>query len=66
MVEPDPERAEGLRKVLADRARTGVERGRLAAAAAAALAELLVVAGRVEELDTGLDLVVETVPSASS
>ena len=62
VVEPDPERAEGLRKVLADRARTGVERGRLAAAAATALDELLVVVGRVEELDTELDLVVETVP----
>jgi 3-hydroxybutyryl-CoA dehydrogenase len=62
VVEPDPDRAEGLRTRLADRARTGVERGRLAASAAAALPDLLVVARRVEDLDTGLDLVVETVP----
>ena len=62
VVEPDPERAEGLRKLLADRARTGVERGRLAAAAAAALDESLVVVPEVDVLDAGLDLVVETVP----
>ena len=62
VVEPDPERAEGLRTLLADRARTGVERGRLAAAAAAALDESLVVVPEVDVLDAGLDLVVETVP----
>lgn len=62
VVEPDRERAEGLRKLLTDRARTGVERGKLAAAAATALEDLLAVVGRVDELDDGLDLVVETVP----
>jgi 3-hydroxybutyryl-CoA dehydrogenase len=62
VVEPDPDRADGLRKLLADRARTGVERGRLAATAAAALDDLLVVTPRVEDLDSGLDLVVETIP----
>ena len=62
VVEPDPVRADGLRKLLTDRARTGVERGRLSAEAATALEDLLAVVGRVDELDTGLDLVVETVP----
>jgi 3-hydroxybutyryl-CoA dehydrogenase len=62
VVEPDRDRADGLRKLLAERARTGVDRGRLAADAAAALPDLLAVAHRVADLDTGLDLVVETVP----
>jgi 3-hydroxybutyryl-CoA dehydrogenase len=62
VVEPDHDRAHGLRQMLADRARTGVERGRLAPAAAATLDEQLAVVRGVDELDTGLDLVVETVP----
>jgi len=62
VVEPDPQRAEGLRPALAARARTGVERGRLAAERAAALDGLLAVTSGVDGLATGLDLVVETVP----
>ena len=62
VVEPDPQRAEGLRPALAARARTGVERGRLDAERAAALDGLLAVTSDVGGLATGLDLVVETVP----
>jgi 3-hydroxybutyryl-CoA dehydrogenase len=62
VVEPDRGRAEGLRTLLTDRARTGVERGRLTAEAATALEDLLALVSRVDELDDGLDLVVETVP----
>jgi 3-hydroxybutyryl-CoA dehydrogenase len=62
VVEPDPLRAEGLRPALAARARTGVERGRLASERAGALDGLLAVTSDVDGLATGLDLVVETVP----
>ena len=66
VVEPDRGRAATLRGELLDRARRGVERGRLEPARAETLGELLGVVGEVAALDTGLDLVVETVPERAA
>ncbi len=62
VVEPDAGRAEGLVAALRERAETGVARGRLDAARAAALPDLLEVAAYVDDLPTGADLIVESVP----
>ncbi len=62
VVETDPGRAASLISTIVERAQTGVARGRLDAARAGALHDLLAVVGAVDELPTGLDLVVETVP----
>jgi 3-hydroxybutyryl-CoA dehydrogenase len=62
VVETDPTRAGGLVDGLVSRARTGVEKGRLDAAKADAMPDLLAVVGEVGALDEGLDLIVESVP----
>ncbi len=62
VVEPAAERAAGLVEALRVRAWRGVERGKLDAARADGLAELLGVVPDVAGLSDGLDLVVETVP----
>lgn len=62
VVESDAARGEGLASSIRDRAQVGVARGRLAADRAAALPELLTVAGAVDDLPSGLDLIVESVP----
>ncbi len=62
VVEPDAARAAALTGSLVTRARRGVERGKLDAARAEAVAGLLTVVGDVAQLAPGLDLVVETVP----
>jgi 3-hydroxybutyryl-CoA dehydrogenase len=62
VVEPDGGRRAALRGDLLERARRGVERGKLAADRADALDGLLSVVDAVGELASGLDLVVETVP----
>jgi 3-hydroxybutyryl-CoA dehydrogenase len=62
VVEPDAARAEALVGELAQRARTGAEKGKLDPAAAERLPALLDVVGDVAGLATGLDLVVESVP----
>lgn len=62
VVEPDAGRAGRLVDELADRARTGVGRGRVEQAVADALPGLLHVAGEVAALPEHLDLVVESVP----
>lgn len=62
VVEPDAGRRDGLRTDLLQRARRGVERGKLDAVRADALDGLLAVVEAVGELPTGLDAVVETVP----
>jgi 3-hydroxybutyryl-CoA dehydrogenase len=62
VVEPDPGRAHALVPGLAERARTGAERGRIEPAAADALPGLIEVRPRVEDLASGLELIVESVP----
>lgn len=62
VVEPDAGRYEGLLRDVAGAAAGGVQRGRLAAATAAALPDRLVHVTDVDALPTGLDLIVETVP----
>ncbi|MFR9805043.1 3-hydroxyacyl-CoA dehydrogenase family protein [Pseudonocardia sp. RS010] len=62
VVEPESARADVLVGTLADRARTGAERGRLDRAAADALPGLLTVVSSVDALASGLELVVESVP----
>lgn len=62
VVELDAGRRARLRGELLERARRGVERGKLDAARADALDGLLYVVDGVGELPAGLDLVVETVP----
>ncbi|MCD2186754.1 3-hydroxyacyl-CoA dehydrogenase family protein [Actinomycetospora soli] len=62
VVEPDEGRGSALIGELAARARTGAERGKLDAAVAARLPDLLDVVPDVGDLSTGLDLVVESVP----
>lgn len=62
VVETDAARAGGLVDGLVARARTGVQKGRLDAAAAEAMPGLLHVVGAVDALEQGLDLVVESVP----
>lgn len=62
VVEPDPDRAHALVPGLAARARTGAERGRIEPAAADALPGLIEVRPRVEDLASGLELIVESVP----
>ena len=62
VVEPDPARADALVPGLAERAMTGAERGRIEPAAAEALPGLVDVRSRVDDLATGLDLIVESVP----
>lgn len=62
VVEPNAGRAGALVGALADRARTGAQRGRIARAAADALPGLLTVVGAVEALGSGLELIVESVP----
>lgn len=62
VVESDAARAGGLVDGLLTRADTGVERGRLDAAAAAAMPGLLHVVDDVAALPEGLELVVESVP----
>ncbi|GAA4833776.1 3-hydroxyacyl-CoA dehydrogenase family protein [Actinomycetospora corticicola] len=62
VVEPDRARADALVDELAQRARTGAERGKLDPTAAERLPGLLDVVDGVDELATGLDLVVESVP----
>ncbi len=62
VVEPDAERARGLRAALGERARRGVQRGKLDPALAEALDDLLTVVDSVDALPIGLDVVIETVP----
>ena len=62
LVEPDPARADAVRRELATAAARGAERGRLDAARAETLAEDVAVTVDVADLPVGLDLVVETVP----
>ena len=62
VVEPNAERASTLIATLAQRARTGVERGRISSASATALPELLQVIGEVADLPEGLALIIESVP----
>lgn len=62
VVEPDAERGGGLRGALGERARRGVERGRLDPAQAEALDDLLTVVEAVSDLPPGLDVVIESVP----
>ncbi|MDT7561439.1 MAG: 3-hydroxybutyryl-CoA dehydrogenase [Pseudonocardiales bacterium] len=62
VVEPDVGRASTLRSALLERARRGVERGKLDAARADALDGLLSVVSAVEALGAELDLIVESVP----
>lgn len=62
VVEPDAERGGGLRGTLQERARRGVERGRLDPARAEGLDGRLTVVDAVSALPTGLDAVIETVP----
>jgi 3-hydroxybutyryl-CoA dehydrogenase len=62
VIEPDPERAGGLRGELARRAEAGLARGHLDPARAASADELLTIAGKIEDLPRGLDVVIESVP----
>lgn len=62
VVEPDAGRRAGLRADLLERARRGVERGKLDADRADGLDGLLHVVDAVGELPRGLDVVIETVP----
>ncbi len=62
VVEPDGGRAAGLVESLQVRARRGVDRGKLDAARADALGDMLAVVEKVDGLGEGLDLVIETVP----
>jgi 3-hydroxybutyryl-CoA dehydrogenase len=62
IVEPDRARAATLVDELAERARTGAARGKLDPEAAERLPGLLAVAADVTDLETDLDLVVESVP----
>jgi 3-hydroxybutyryl-CoA dehydrogenase len=62
VVEPDAGRADALVPGLAERARTGAERGRIDPAAADALPGLVSVVSGVDDLADGLDLIVESVP----
>jgi 3-hydroxybutyryl-CoA dehydrogenase len=62
LVEPQQAQAEKARATIIDRAAGAAERGKLAREAADAVPGLLRLAAAVEELDTGLDLVVESVP----
>jgi 3-hydroxybutyryl-CoA dehydrogenase len=66
VVEPDPERARGIRAELARRAEAGIARGRLDPARAAAAEKLLTIAGTVEELPRGLAVVIESVPERAT
>ncbi|GAA3236317.1 3-hydroxyacyl-CoA dehydrogenase family protein [Pseudonocardia petroleophila] len=66
VVEPDAGRRAGLRGDLVERARRGVERGKLTADRAGALDGLLHVVDGVGELASGLDVVVETVPEQAA
>ncbi|MCW2721037.1 3-hydroxyacyl-CoA dehydrogenase family protein [Pseudonocardia sp.] len=62
VVEQDVGRAAGLVVSLRARAQRGVERGKLDAARADALGDLLAVVEKVDALAEGLDVVIETVP----
>ncbi|RZT88943.1 3-hydroxybutyryl-CoA dehydrogenase [Pseudonocardia sediminis] len=62
VVETDAERRAGLLARLESRAQAGVDRGRLDPDAADALSGLVSIVGTVEELRSGLDVVIETVP----
>ncbi len=62
VVEPDENRGSALIGELAQRARTGADRGKLDPTAAERLPGLLEVVPDVRDLATGLDLVVESVP----
>ena len=62
LVEPDLARQRALREVLARAAASGVARGKLTPAEAAALPARIGVLTAPSELPAGLDLVVETVP----
>jgi 3-hydroxybutyryl-CoA dehydrogenase len=62
IVEPDEGRAGAIVASLAERARTGADRGRIEPAAAAALPGLLTVVPAVADLASGADLIVESVP----
>jgi 3-hydroxybutyryl-CoA dehydrogenase len=66
VVEPDESRGGALVGELAQRARTGAERGKLDPAAAERLPDLLDVVPDVAYLAGGLDLVVESVPEIPS
>ena len=62
VVEPDPARAEALLAEIETALASGIERGKLDDAAAAAARSALSVVGGLASLPTGLDLVVESVP----
>lgn len=62
VIEADAGTAGGVLAALRQRADTGVARGKLDASRAAALPELVTVLNRIEDLPSGLDLVVESVP----
>lgn len=64
VVEPDPARMATLRAQVAQAAAGGVARGKLSAQTAAALEGRMHHVLSAEELPTGLDLVVETVPES--
>lgn len=61
VVEPDAGRAEGLRRTLVQAAAGGVQRGKLSADQARRAAEVPRLAS-VDDLPSGLDLVIETIP----
>ena len=62
VVEPDPARADGLTRTIAEQAARGRERGKLTAAQADALPLRVTCVAGVDGLARGLELVVESVP----
>ena len=62
VAEPDDERAAAMRRVIAEQARRGRERGKLTSEQAAAAAGNVTRVGEAAELPTGLEVVIETVP----
>jgi 3-hydroxybutyryl-CoA dehydrogenase len=66
VVEPVPDIAARVGADVLERARTGVRRGRLDAARADALSDLLRVVPRIDELPGELDLIIESVPEQAA
>lgn len=62
VVEPDPERVRRLQEIVLVQSRQGVVRGKLTESQAEVLPSLVTAVRSVDELATGLDLVIESVP----